>query len=176
MVAECWVSERGLMKLQDQVVRLYEEARQDVYHYLLRLGLNPAHAQEGSQEVFLRLHTALTRGESIRNPRAWVFRVAHNLAVTQHAAGSRWMPLDPALEATLTDRGPGPEGSAIQRQRTARVSEALAELSPQQRRCLYLRAEGLKYREIAETIGIGVSTVSQFLSRGITRLRRAIDE
>jgi RNA polymerase sigma-70 factor (ECF subfamily) len=163
------------MNLQDQVVRLYEEARQDVYHYLLRLGLSPAHAQEGSQEVFLRLYAAMTGGEAIRNPRAWVFRVAHNLAVTQHAAGDRWMSLDPALEATLTDRGPSPERDAIQRQRAARVSEALAELSPQQRKCLYLRAEGLRYREIAETIGVGVSTVSQFLTRAIIRLKRAAE-
>ena len=164
------------MNVQDQIVRLYEEARQDVYHYLLRLGLSPAEAQEGAQEVFLRLYTALTQGESIRNPRAWVFRVAHNLAVTQHTAGERWMPLHPALEAAMPDGGPGPEERAIRLQREARVSEALAELSPQQRKCLYLRAEGLRYREIAETIGIGVSTVSEFVSRAIARLRRAVDE
>jgi RNA polymerase sigma-70 factor (ECF subfamily) len=155
------------MDLQDQVIRLYEEARQDVYHYLLRLGLTPAQAQEGSQEVFLRLYSAFLQGESIRNPRAWVFRVAHNLAATQHASGERWMPLDPGLEAVLTDHSPGPEGVAIQRQRTARVKEALMELSPQQRKCLYLRAEGLRYREIAETIGIKISTASEFISRAI---------
>jgi RNA polymerase sigma-70 factor, ECF subfamily len=161
---------------QDRVVRLYEEARQDVYHYLLRLGLSPSQAQEGAQEVFLRLHSALVKGESIHNPRAWVFRVAHNLAVTEHRAGDRWMALDPGLEAALTDRGPGPEARVLQRERSARVSEALAELSPQQRRCLYLRAEGLRYREIAETIGVGVSTVSEFLTRAVARLRRAADE
>lgn len=164
------------MNFQDRVVRLYEEARQDVYHYLLRLGLSPSQAQEGVQEVFLRLHSALVRGESIHNPRAWVFRVAHNLAVTEHRAGDRWMALDPGLEAALTDRGPGPEARVLQRERSARVSEALAELSPQQRRCLYLRAEGLRYREIAEVIGVGVSTVSEFLTRAVARLRRAADE
>jgi RNA polymerase sigma-70 factor (ECF subfamily) len=164
------------LNVQDRVVRLYEEARQDVYHYLLRLGLSPSSAQEGAQEVFLRLHAALVKGESIHNPRAWVFRVAHNLAVTEHRAGNRWMTLDPGLEAALTDRGPGPEARVLQRERSARVNEALAELSPQQRRCLYLRAEGLRYREIAETIGVGVSTVSEFLTRAIARLRRAADE
>ena len=147
-----------------------------MYHYLLRLGLSPSQAQEGVQEVFLRLHSALVRGESIHNPRAWVFRVAHNLAVTEHRAGDRWMALDPELEAALTDRGPGPEARVLQRERSARVSEALAELSPQQRRCLYLRAEGLRYREIAEVIGVGVSTVSEFLTRAVARLRRAADE
>lgn len=147
-----------------------------MYHYLLRLGLSPSQAQEGAQEVFLRLHSALVKGESIHNPRAWVFRVAHNLAVTEHRAGDRWMALDPGLEAALTDRGPGPEARVLQRERSARVSEALAELSPQQRRCLYLRAEGLRYREIAETIGVGVSTVSEFLTRAVAKLRRAADE
>jgi RNA polymerase sigma-70 factor (ECF subfamily) len=164
------------MNLQERVVQLYEEARQDVYHYLLRLGLNPAHAQEATQEVFLRLHRALSGGESIRNPRAWIFRVAHNLAVSQHAAAERWMPLEPGVEAALTDRGPGPERDAIQRQRAERLQAALAELSPQQRKCLYLRAEGLRYREIAETVGVGISTVSQFLTRAIARLRCVADE
>jgi RNA polymerase sigma-70 factor (ECF subfamily) len=164
------------MNLQDQVIRLYEEARQDVYHYLLRLGFSPAEAQEGAQEVFLRLHSALTHGDSIANPRAWVFRVAHNLGAARHAAGERWLPLEPALEAKLPDGGRGPEGDAIERQRDARVNEALAGLSPQQRKCLYLRAEGLRYREIAETIGVGVSTVSEFIARAIARLRRAANE
>jgi RNA polymerase sigma-70 factor (ECF subfamily) len=161
---------------QDRVVRLYEEARQDVYHYLLRLGLAPSQAQEGAQEVFLRLHAALVRGEEIRNPRAWVFRVAHNLAVTEHASGDRWLALDPGLETALTDRGPGPEARVIQRQRAERLNEALGELSPQQRKCLYLRAEGLRYREIAETVGVGVSTVSEFITRAMARLRRAAGE
>src|SRR3954462_461077 len=102
------------MDFQDQVIRLYEEARQDVYHYMLRLGINPAEAQDGSQEAFLRLYAALTRGDALQNPRAWVFRVAHNLAVTHHAAGDRSLPLDPSVEAALTDRGPGPETGAIE--------------------------------------------------------------
>ena len=164
------------MNLEDRVVRLYEETRGDVYHYLLRLGLSPSQAQDAAQETFLRLHAALKRGDSIDQPRAWVFRVAHNLAVTEHRTGGRWTTLDPGVEAALTDRGPGPEARVLQRQRTARIEEALAGLSPQQRRCLYLRAEGLRYREIAETLGVGVSTVSQFLTRAIERLRRAAGE
>jgi RNA polymerase sigma-70 factor (ECF subfamily) len=161
---------------QDRVVRLYEEAREDVYHYLLRLGLNASQAQEGAQEAFLRLHAAMVKGDSIANPRAWVFRVAHNLAITEHRTGDRWMALDPGLEAALTDRGPGPEARVIHKQRASRIGEALAQLSPQQRRCLYLRAEGLRYREIAEVIGVGVSTVSEFVTRAVARLRRAADE
>jgi len=163
------------MNLQEQVTRAYEETREDVYHYLLRFGLSPAEAQETAQEVFLRLYSAMRQGEAIRNLRAWAFRVAHNLGANHRAARDRWMPLDPALEARLPDAGPGPEAVAIDRQRARRIQEALAELSPQQRKCLYLRAEGLRYREIAETIGIGLSSVSEFVTRALVRLRKAAE-
>ena len=72
---------RASAKLQEQVTRLFEEARDDVYRYLLTLGLYPPQAQEATQEVFLRLYSALRKGEKIRKPRGWIFRVAHNLGV-----------------------------------------------------------------------------------------------
>ena len=56
------------------------------------------------------------------------------------------------------------------------MKQALDTLSPQQRQCLHLRAEGLRYREIAETIGVGISTVGEFLNRAVTRLRKAANE
>ena len=47
-------------------LQLFEEAREDVYRYLLTLGLYPPQAQEAAQEVFLRLYTTLRKGR--RNP------------------------------------------------------------------------------------------------------------
>src|SRR6476620_957729 len=73
--------ERTGSALQDRVGRLFEEARDDVYRYLLTLGLYPPQAQEATQEVFLRLYATLRKGEQIQSPRAWIFRVAHNLGL-----------------------------------------------------------------------------------------------
>lgn len=50
------------------------------------------------------------------------------------------------------------------------VYEALPE---QDRRCLYLRAEGFKYRQIAEVLGISLGGVSLSLSRSLARILRA---
>lgn len=61
---------RAVLRLHEQVGRLFEEAREDVYRYLLTLGLYPAQAQETAQEVFLRLYATLRKGEEIRNARA----------------------------------------------------------------------------------------------------------
>jgi RNA polymerase sigma-70 factor (ECF subfamily) len=64
----------------------------------------------------------------------------------------------------------------IEREKMQRVQVAVKELSPQQRQCLYLRAEGLRYQEIADTLGVKVSTVAEFLKRAVTRLRKAVYE
>src|SRR5690349_21162417 len=55
--------ERARPTLQERVGRLFEEARDDVYRYLLTLGLHPPRAQEAVQEVFLRLYATLRKGE-----------------------------------------------------------------------------------------------------------------
>src|SRR5689334_4041284 len=93
--------ERAGMTLQDQVAQLFQEARDDVYRYLLSLGLYPPQAQEATQEVFLRLYATLKKGEQIQNPRAWIFRVAHNHGLKIRARQSTQVPFDPDVEARL---------------------------------------------------------------------------
>ncbi|MGE3179719.1 MAG: RNA polymerase sigma factor [Vicinamibacterales bacterium] len=46
-------------------------------------------------------------------------------------------------------------------------------LPDQDRRCLYLRAEGLRYREIARTLGISLGAVAKSVARGLARLTTA---
>lgn len=162
--------------LEDQVAQLFQEAREDVYRYLLTLGLYPAQAQEAAQEVFLRLYTALKKGEDIVSPRAWIFRVAHNLGLKTRSAQKKHPPFDPQLEMRLVDPGAGPEMELMERERVLRVHRAIQELSEQQRRCLQLRMEGLRYAEIAEALGISTPTVGEFLRRAIARLRKAGNE
>ena len=69
-----------------------------------------------------------------------------------------------------------PESLALAKERNAQLRLAIENLSPQQRACLHLRAEGFRYREIAGIIGINPSTVGEFLQRAVKRLRRAIYE
>jgi RNA polymerase sigma-70 factor (ECF subfamily) len=165
--------ETALLKLQEQVARLFEEARGDVYRYLLTLGIRPPQAQEATQEVFLRLYATLRKGETIRNPRAWIFRVAHNYGLKIRARQDSEVPFDPELDATLLAHAADPEKEMAERERLARFHGALQNLSDQQRRCLFLRMEGLRYPEIAAALGISASAVGEFLRRAVDRLRRA---
>src|ERR1044071_7543556 len=104
--------------LQEQVAQLFEEAREDVYRYLLTLGLYPPQAQEAAQEVFLRLYTTLRKGEEIRNSRAWIFRVAHNLGLKIRARQNPLVSFDPEIESHLASPVSDPEHTLIDRERS----------------------------------------------------------
>jgi RNA polymerase sigma-70 factor (ECF subfamily) len=159
----------------EQVTRAFEDARDDVYRYLITLGLPPPQAQEAAQEVFLRLYVALENGDTIQNTRAWIFRVAHNLGLDLRSK-HRPLPMEPELERVLRDTARNIEMDLIDRERMDQLSGAWKTLSEQQRQCLHLRAEGLRYREIGEAMGISISTVREFLSRAIVKLQRAVHE
>ena len=162
--------------LQDRVTLLFEESRDDVYRYLLTLGLYPPRAQEAVQEVFLRLYTTLRKGEQIENPRAWVFRVAHNYGLKVKEWQATESPFDPALEASLPESAAGPEHQLLERERMLQFHRAVEGLSEQQKRCLFLRMEGLRYPEIGQVLGISASTVGEFLRRAMARLKKVRDE
>jgi len=167
--------ERTGSALQDRVSRLFEEARDDVYRYLLTLGLHPPRAQEAVQEVFLRLYATMKKGEEIDNPRAWVFRVAHNYGLKVRERQVSEAPFDAGLEATLASPGDNPERTLLERERMQRFHHAVEGLSEQQKRCLFLRMEGLRYPEIGAALGISASAVGEFLRRAMTRLKKAGD-
>jgi len=166
------VSHDRTAKTREHVARLFEEARDDVYRYLLTVGLFPPQAQEATQEVFLRLYAKLRKGEAIRNPRAWIFRVAHNLGLKIRARQESELPFDPDFGARFAALTADPERQAAEKERMLRFYNAIEGLSEQQRRCLFLRMEGLRYPEIGAVLGISPSAVAEFLRRAIERLRR----
>jgi RNA polymerase sigma-70 factor (ECF subfamily) len=68
-----------------------------------------------------------------------------------------------------------PETELLERERMARFHSAVEGLSEQQRRCLLLRMEGLRYPEIGSVLGISASAVGEFLRRAMVRLKKVRD-
>jgi len=163
-------------ELQDQVAQLYIETREDVYRYLLTLGVHPPKAQEAVQEVFLRLYASLKKGEKIGSLRGWVFRVAHNYGLKVRARQSTEEKFDPAFESHLASPAVSAEQALLDREKMTRLNAAVEGLSEQQKRVLFLRMEGLRYPEIGSTLGISASAVGEFLRRALLRLRKVRDE
>ena len=161
--------------LRQQVEQAYEDARDDIYYYLLSMGVDSAESQDLTQETFLRLYVALRDGDDIRSVRGWVFRVAHNFGLKSREKRGRLQAMDPDFES-FPSAADNPEKSVIESERRANLDSAIRELSPQQRQCLHLRAEGLRYHEIADAIGISISSVAVFLRRAVSKLRKVADE
>jgi RNA polymerase sigma-70 factor (ECF subfamily) len=157
---------------RQQVADLYSAERDGVYRSLIVAGLNRAKAEESTQEAFLRLYAELRNGFTIENPRAWVYRVAHNLGVDALADQARESDLSEAMMASIASNGRSVEDGLIENEGIKYVRTAVHRLSKQQRLCLELRAQGLRYQDIAEVLGIRTSTVGEFLRRAIQQLRK----
>jgi RNA polymerase sigma-70 factor (ECF subfamily) len=130
-----------------------------VFRYLRGRGVRPPEAREICQEAFLRLFAALSRGESVRNARAWVFTVAHNCAVNTALSERHFTAAAPAGE--IPAAAPDPEEVLLQKENLTRVHSAIGALPQQQRQFIKLRTAGFRYSEIAEITGVTVGTVAQ---------------
>jgi RNA polymerase sigma-70 factor, ECF subfamily len=158
------------------VIELFDELRRPLARYLLTLGLAAEDAEDVVQEAFLALFQHLGRGGSRGNLRGWLFRVAHNLGLKRRAAARRSAAvagLDD-LAAAQADPGENPEQQFASAQRERRLEAVLSALAEQDRWCLALRAEGLRYRDIADVLGISLGSVAASLSRSLDRLARAV--
>jgi RNA polymerase sigma-70 factor (ECF subfamily) len=164
-------------RLEAEVVELFDLLRNPVLRYLMGIGLPIEDAEEIVQEVFLALFQHLHGGKSRSNLRGWVFRVAHNLGLKRRGTAARNVALtsDAAGDGSsaIRDSSPNPEDQIANAQRHARLLAVLSALPEQDRACLHLRGEGLRYREIAEVVGISLGAVSVSLTRSMARLARA---
>jgi RNA polymerase sigma-70 factor, ECF subfamily len=163
-------------ELEREVLALFDQYRTRLLRYVLALGLPVHDGEEVVQEVFLSLFRHLQQGRPRHNLAGWLFRVAHNLGFKQRSANQRLREVtEPGGDraAEQSDSGLNPEETVLQRQRQERLLAVVRALSEQDQLCLRLRAEGLRYREIAEALGISLGSVSNSLTRSLARLARA---
>jgi RNA polymerase sigma-70 factor (ECF subfamily) len=173
---------RGGLGTRRRIIELYDQFRPSLYGYLISLGLAPQQADDAVQETFLRLFEHLQSDGSDRNLRSWLFCVAHNLSQDIHRRERRMVNSSASDQESVrklldrVDPGLNPEELYLHKERSARLASAVAQLSEQQRQCMHLRAEGLRYREISAVLGISVSTVAESLQRAIDRIVGRLNE
>jgi RNA polymerase sigma-70 factor (ECF subfamily) len=167
----------GRDRLEEEVVALFDQFRDPLMRYLSSFGLAFPDGEEVIQEVFLALFQHLDRGKSRENLRGWLFRVAHNMALKRrHRTGREFKARAAAGTEELTvDPGPNPEDQVVNSQTQHRMLAVVQALPEQDRRCLSLRAEGLRYREIAGILDMSLGAVSLSLARSLARIARSAE-
>jgi RNA polymerase sigma-70 factor (ECF subfamily) len=195
MVGTAAISLEGLVAVDADVVRLRRgdlNALSDLivryqnrlYRYLLRIVRQPAEAEDLFQQTWLKVVEKIGAFDASRNFDAWLFTLAHNLAI-DHLRRVRPRSLDePSANSrrgeTVADRMPSrddtPLDQALAAERRTAISDAMSGLPMIYREVLTLRfEEEMKIEDIAQVTAVPVSTAKSRLRRSLEQLREALD-
>ena len=162
---------------QEDVLRLFDECAPGLRRYVGAFGLTAEVTEDVVQEVFLQLFKHLRLGRSRANLRGWIFRVGHNLALKHREKAARRHRWEGTWDIELVDRvidpAANPEQQLADDRRVRRLRTIVRALPERDRQCVFLRAEGLRYRDIARTLDISLGGVAKSLARTMKRLTNA---
>jgi RNA polymerase sigma-70 factor, ECF subfamily len=151
---------------------LYASHSREVWALAYARWMDSDLAMDVTQEAFLRLWRQWETGEDIQNPRAWLLRVARNLAEDfAKSAFRRNGTQPPELLNGVRSSQPMPIEKLEQDERFAVLRRMMDELSPGDREILTLRyALDYDANTIAERLGLAVTAIHMRLSRARQRL------
>jgi RNA polymerase sigma-70 factor (ECF subfamily) len=164
----------GRVSLEQVYRRHWDEIRRYVRQ---RFGSGPPEPEDIAQAAFAR-YAALDSETEVANPRAFLFRTAHNLAVDARRSSGRGAAAvaDPQLAGTETVDF-SPEDVLVAKDELARLDAALARLKPKQRVALLMhRIDGLSYAEIGRRLGLSPSGARVLVERAFEACMTSFDK
>ena len=151
--------------------QLYDEHAGSLFGFVLNLTRSEADTRDVLQELFLKIAARPDQLTAIRQPRAWLLRLAHNLAIDtirRRAGHDAAVERAAAEPAPLFAPAPNPDEASY---RTA-LAAALAELPADQRAVVHLKLwEDLTFAEIADALDIPPNTAASRYRYGIDKLQ-----
>lgn len=155
----------GTADREDVYLRMLREHAPAIRRLAASYERDPGRRQDLVQDIWLALWQALPSFRGDCSERTFVFRIAHNRAVShiKHWRIRRTEPLadiDPA-DGAASD----PEHAATDRERRERLQAAVVRLPLGLRQATVLMLEGLSQREIADVLGIAENSVAVRLTR-----------
>lgn len=156
---------------------LYEETAKNVYGYALSIVKNPQDAEEIMQDTYVTVWNQAGQYCSDGKPMAWIFTIARNLCYMRLRRQTAWNGV--SLEE-LKEQESGWEpgelcGDIEMAPEKQALLEALKTLKEEERTMVLLHdASGMKHREIADTLGIPLSTVLSKYRRALKKLEKAM--
>lgn len=138
-------------------------------------GGDRALADDVTQQIFLKLFTAIRQFRGDSEFTTWLYRLVVNACLDEHRRRRRWLPLG----ETMTMRNPSEkkpqEKQYARREVSEAVQAAIGELKPKFRLPILLKyIEGLSYDEIATVMGCSKGTVASRLNRGHSQLAKRL--
>ncbi|MBH24242.1 MAG: RNA polymerase subunit sigma [Myxococcales bacterium] len=162
-----------------------------IYNFILRSCGNPAKAEDMTQDVFLKVIRSAPKYKQTAKFTTWLYTIARNRCI-DHARKHgkvRHVSLDRSLSGDNQDDdrtflnnladadADAGNVSVIRKDFRRRLKQALDALPEDQREVFILReVSGLKFREIAEVVGVGENTVKSRMRYALEALRGHMEE
>jgi RNA polymerase sigma-70 factor (ECF subfamily) len=154
----------------ETIEELFEALESPLLSYALRLVSERSQAEDIVQEAFMRLHANFAE---VREPRRWLYRTAHNLALNQRRAANKIVPLaathsESSIPAEAADPQPLPDEQIVRLEGIGLVRLSLESLDERSRELVRLKInENLSYKEIASRTGLTIGHVGYLLHHAI---------
>jgi len=153
------------------IAELFAALEAPLLAYALRLTGDLGVAEDVFQEAFMRLHTQF---DEVREPRRWLYRTVHNLAVNHLRDANKIVPLDSGKEADgvagidNSDPQPLPDEQIVRLEGIGLVRLSLEILDPRSRELIHLKFnEELSYKEISARTGLSIGNVGYILHHAL---------
>ncbi|HOX55414.1 MAG TPA: RNA polymerase sigma factor [Candidatus Paceibacterota bacterium] len=153
------------------ITELFGALESPLLSYALRLAGDAGVAEDIVQEAFMRLHAQF---DEVREPRRWLYRTVHNLALNHRRQASRIVPLNarsedgsPAADDT-SDPQPLPDEQIARWEGIGLVRLSLETLDDRSRELVRLKFnEELSYKEISARTGLNIGHVGYLLHHAL---------
>ena len=155
------------------VLDSYRAHHRALYAFLVSAIRDPEAAADLLQESYLRLLREVRAGRVPADARAWLYRVAGNLAISRgrrRRSAERWLPW-----LVPHDTVSSPEADLMLREDQRHVAAQLANLPPDGRIALLMAAHGFNGAEIARALGRSDVATRSLLFRARTTLRERLE-
>jgi RNA polymerase sigma factor (sigma-70 family) len=153
------------------IEELFAALESPLLSYALRLVGQLSVAEDLVQEAFMRLHAQF---DEVREPKRWLYRTVHNLALNQRRDAAKIVPLHaPAQEngasaAETADPQPLPDEQIVRLEGIGLVRLSLETLDDRSRELIRLKfTEELSYKEIAARTGLKIGNVGYLLHHAL---------
>lgn len=151
---------------------VFTAMREDLLRFLIRRTGNAALAADLTQDIFEKLPSIRACIPNEQKARAYLYRIAGNLAIDHIRVEGRRAELLNTSYAFEERCEPSTEQLVILQDEIRQVDSALRELPDNVRQVLLLlRIDGLPHKEVATRLGISVSQVEKHQSRALSHCR-----
>jgi RNA polymerase sigma-70 factor (ECF subfamily) len=138
-------------------------------------GGDRAVADDVTQQIFLKLFTAIRQFRGDSEFTTWLYRLVVNACHDEHRRRRRLLPWGETVAMSNPSEKKPQEKQYARREVSDNVQAAIGELKPKFRLPILLKyIEGLSYEEIASVMGCSKGTVASRLNRGHSQLAKRL--